>query len=354
MGFEQVEYTFPDGEDDKNSVEIEIESSSAEEVELDSKPAEEPAKEVKKVADDLEVEVVDDTPKADRGRKASEPPEEVTEDELENYSEKVRKRIKHFSKGYHDERRAKEAALREREELEAYARKIVEENQKLKETVSKNQATLIEQAKRGAAVELEQAKRAYKEAYEAGDSERVLDAQDKLTSAKVKLERLVSYKGQPLQNKETDVNVNTNATESRNQQRAAAPPPQPQPDDRAVAWADENPWFGSDDEMTSFALGFHQKLVKQGIDPTSDEYYEKINSRMRQVFPDEFEDTMDLDDEPAEAKQPKRKSNVVAPATRSQAPKKVKLTQTQVAIAKRLGVPLEVYAKQVAEEMRKA
>ena len=313
MGFEQVEYTFPEGDDD-NNVEIEIEGSSAEEVELDAKPEKEDTKEVKKVAEDLEVEVVDDTPKADRGRKASEPPEEVTEDELENYSEKVRKRIKHFSKGYHDERRAKEAALREREELEAYARKIVEENQKLKETVTKNQATLIEQAKRGAAVELEQAKRAYKEAYESGDSDRVLDAQDKLTSAKVKLDRLASFKGQPLQNQETDVNVNTNATEESKTRAAAAPSPQPQADDRALAWADENPWFGSDDEMTSFALGFHQKLLKQGIDPSSDEYYEKINSRMRQVFPDEFEDTIDID-EPAEAKQPKRKSNVVAPAT---------------------------------------
>ena len=101
--------------------------------------------------------------------------------------------------------------------------------------------------------------------------------------------------------------------------------------------------------MTSFALGLHNKLVKEGLDPKSDDYYEKIDSRMRQVFPDQFED---YEPEP-EAEKPRRQSNVVAPATRSTSPKKVKLTQTQVNLAKRLGVPLDLYAKKVAEEMRK-
>ena len=119
-------------------------------------------------------------------------------------------------------------------------------------------------------------------------------------------------------------------------------------DEKAEAWRQENGWFGTDDEMTAFALGSHQKLVKSGVDPKSDEYYEKINSRMRQVFPENFGAA---DPDPEELK-PKR-SNVVAPATRSTAPKKIVLTQTQVAIAKRLGVPLELYAKHVAEEMRK-
>ena len=94
----------------------------------------------------------------------------------------------------------------------------------------------------------------------------------------------------------------------------------------------------------------HQKLVKQGINPRSDEYYEKINSRMRQIFPDQFSDG---DDEEPEEVKPRRKTNVVAPATRSTAPRKIVLTQTQVALAKRLGVPLEEYAKQVAMELRK-
>ena len=121
-------------------------------------------------------------------------------------------------------------------------------------------------------------------------------------------------------------------------------------DERASEWAQSNTWFGTDDEMTSFALGLHTKLVKAGVDPQSDQYYESINTRMREVFPDNFEDT---DNSPEEA-QPRKQATVVAPATRSTAPKKVTLSRTQVSLAKRLGVPLDLYAKQVAEEMRKS
>ena len=176
----------------------------------------------------------------------------------------------------------------------------------------------------------------YKEAYESGDSDKVLEAQEELTDAKFKVEKVKNFKPTPLQQEETSVQTNY--------------APQPSFDAKAESWRQDNPWFGNDDEMTSFALGLHQKLVKSGIDPKSDEYYEKINSRMRQVFPDQFAD--EGDDEPEETK-PRRKTNVVAPATRSTAPKKIVLTQTQVALAKRLGVPLEEYAKQVAMEMRK-
>jgi hypothetical protein len=122
----------------------------------------------------------------------------------------------------------------------------------------------------------------------------------------------------------------------------------PQPDIRAQQWQKDNPWFGSDDEMTSFALGYHQKLVKEGADPQSDDYYEKINSRMRQIFPEQFGE-----EEPERVAEPRRRAPVVAPVTRSVAPKKITLTKTQVALAKRLGVPLEEYARQVAMEMRK-
>jgi hypothetical protein len=104
--------------------------------------------------------------------------------------------------------------------------------------------------------------------------------------------------------------------------------------------------------MTSFALGLHNKLVKSGVDPRSDEYYESLDTRMRQVFPDNFDDTSDDADGDDEKRTPKRQANVVAPATRSTAPKKVILTQTQVNLAKRLGVPLDEYAKQVAIQMR--
>jgi len=343
MPFQKVEYSFPDEEE--TSTDIEIEDSSAIEIDLSGKPQTapepepEPTAEVEDDKDDYEVEVVDDTPKADRNRKPSEPPAEVTDEELEEYSDKVRNRIKHFSKGYHDERRAKETALRERQELERLAQQLVEENKNLKGTVSKNQEALLEQAKRTAAGEAILAKRAYKMAYEAGDSDKLLEAQEKLTNAKIKADRLENLMPETLQQEETPVQ-----TEQIQEQST----PAPIVDDRANDWAASNTWFGQDDEMTSFALGLHNKLVKEGINPQTEEYYEKIDSRMRQIFPDNFEDVGEI-----EAAQPKRKANVVAPATRSTAPKKIRLTQTQVAVAKRLGLTPEQYAKQVAIDMRK-
>jgi hypothetical protein len=314
---EKVEFEFPDEAEEKKP-------KASKEVEVDE--------------EEIEVEVVSDVPPEDRNRKPSDPPEDVTDEELENYSEKVKKRLQKFSKGYHDERRAKEAAQREREEALRLAKTLVEENKKLKGTVSKNQEALLEQAKKAVVAELEQAKRKYKEAYESGDSDAVVSAQEALTSAKLKAERVSNFKLPPLQDKETDVKPQSEQDKDSETEQVPV-------DSRAHEWAKENKWFGTDDEMTSFALGLHNKLVKQGVDPKSDEYYEKINSRMRQVFPEQFEETEAED-------KPKRKS-VVAPATRSTAPKKVRLTETQVALAKKLGVPLELYAKQVAEEMRK-
>jgi len=318
----KVEFNFPDP--DKGDIQVEVEGQESEkEAKVQAKP-------------ELEIEVVDDTPPKDRNRKASDPPEDVTDEELEDYSEKVRKRLQHFSKGYHDERRAKETAFREKEEALRIAQQLVEENNKLKGTVGKNQEILLDQAKRATAAELEQAKFKYKQAYESGDSDAVLSAQEDLTSAKIKADRLNNFKLPVAQQPEKVV-----------QQQQFTPAPSV--DEKAVRWQQANPWFGSDDEMTSFALGLHQKLVKQGLDPKSDEYYEKINSRMRQVFPEEvsFEESEQVEEKP------RKKSNVVAPATRSTAPRKIVLTQTQVAIAKRLGVPLELYAQKVAEEMRK-
>jgi len=348
MAFEKVEYSFPDEQEDIKKPEIE--SSSAIEIDLDkgkgkkeeAKAEPEPEPEVKpepEAEKELEIEVVDDTPKADRNRKTSEPPEDVTEEELEDYSEKVRKRIQHFSKGYHDERRAKEAAFREKQELEALAQSLVDENKKLKGSVNKNQTALLEQAKKGAKSELETAKNAYKVAYEAGDAEAVVAAQESLTAAKIKTDKLNNFKLPTLQEEETPVNKTADTK--------STPAPQVA-DERAMTWAKANPWFGTDDEMTSLALGLHNKLAKQGVDLQSDEYYEAINTRMQQLFPEQFEDVAQM-----EVEKPKRKANVVAPATRSTSPRKVTLTQTQVSVAKRLGLTPEQYAKQVAIEMRK-
>ena len=346
MAFQKVEYNFPDDE----KKDIDIESSSAVEIDISGKKKEEADEsksqennkrsEVAPVEDNFEIEVVDDTPKADRNRKASEPPEEVTDEELQKYSDQVQKRIKHFSKGYHDERRAKESAFREKQELESLARTLGEENKKLKGNVSKNQEALLEQAKKGASVELEQAKKAYKNAYESGDADAVVEAQDSLTNAKIKTDKLQNFKLPTLQEAETPVQPETDSVPKTQAQQ--------QVDQKAVSWSQKNPWFGTDDEMTSLALGLHNKLAKQGVNLQSDEYYEAIDTRMRQLFPDNFDGGGKL-----EGEQPKQKPNVVAPATRSLPVKKVKLSKTAVTIAKKLGVPLELYAQMVAEEMRK-
>ena len=328
MAFQKVEFEFPDGE--QESTEIEIEESGEVEIDLSGKKTEEDYKEPEpepepEVEDKVEVEVYDDTPKADRNRKPSEPPADVTDEELADYSEKVQQRIKHFSKGYHDERRAKEAAQREREELEQYAQRLIDENRELKGTVNKNQEALLEQAKRATESELEAAKQTYKEAYESGESDRVVEAQEALTNAKIRSDRLDNFELSPLQEEETTVQ----------QPRVADP--------RADKWANDNPWFRENQEMRDVAMAIHQSLMRNNITPQADNYYEEIDSRMRSFYPDYFNEG-----EIEEVEKPKPRSNVVAPAARSTSPKKVRLSQSAQAIAKRLGVPLDEYAKQMA------
>ena len=346
MPRQNVEFEFPDPDEDEATQEVEVDVVEEDApLEVAGAVGREDMKSAKDKniiqAGEVEIEVEDDTPEADRGRKASPPPEEVTNEELENYSDKVKNRIKHFSKGYHDERRAKEEAQREREALETYTKNLMAENEKLKGSVDQSHNTLIESAKKQVNGEMALAQRQYKEAYESGEPDKILEAQTSLNTAQIRLEKVNGLKPkqiQPLQSTTTPV-----------QKQVEAPQPQVQRDEKAEAWRDNNPWFGSDDEMTAFALGLHNKLTKEGIDPKTDTYYEKINTRMQQVFPDQFDDG--IEDEPEAPKQ--KSSNVVAPATRSTAPKKIRLTQSQIAIAKKLGVPLETYAKQAAELMRK-
>jgi hypothetical protein len=288
-----------------------------------------------------EIEIVDDTPPEDRGRKPmAEPPREFADDELAKYDVSVQQRIKHFTKGYHEERRAKEAAFREREEALNIAQSIVEENKKLKGSLGQNQAAVLDSYKKLAANDLEKAKSKYKEAYESGDSDAITEAQANLTTAAMRAERVNNIKSPPLQEEKTVVQ---RREEARNE-----PVSTPEPDYKAQDWQQRNQWFGKDEEMTSFALGLHTKLINSGINPKSDEYYERLNSRIRQVFPESFESEKTVD-----APTPRPAKSNVAPATRSTAPKKIVLTQTQVNLAKRLGVPLELYARKVAEEMRK-
>ena len=321
MTVEQTEFEFPDEAEDnprKGGKVVEPEP----EVKADAEP---------------EIEVIDDTPEEDRNRKPmTEPPKEVTDEELAKYDESVQKRIKHFTKGYHDERRAKEAAQREKDEALRFAQALAEENKQLKGSVNQNQIALLEQAKKVVANELEVAKRQYKEAYEAGDSDALVNAQEALTLARMKAEKVQNFKPTPLQVEETPVQIAP-------QPQQAAPV-----DEKLLAWQEKNQWFGSNKRMTAYALGLHEDLVGEGIPAGSDEYYKRINADMRERFSDQFGA-----EESVDAKPQRTKSNVVAPATRSTAPRKIVLTQTQVQIAKRLGVPLELYARKVAEEMRK-
>ena len=341
MPFQKVEFEFP--QDEELSTEIEIEPSSEIEVELPGKEKTEVlAPEVQSEPEpevEPELEIINDIPEKDRNRTASEPPEDVTDEELADYSDKVQKRIRHFSKGYHDERREKEAAERQRNELENVVRQVLSENQNLKDTVSKNREVLLSQAKDGIETELSQARFAYKRAHEEGDTEKLLKAQERLTAASFKKDNLTKLEQEALQETESVV------------EDVQQPVNRPAPDPKAVAWKDRNSWFGNlnYEPETAFALGLHKQITgAEQIPADSEEYYEKLNFRMQAKFPELFEEA-----DKQEINAPKPKSgNVVAPATRSTAPKKIRLTQTQVALAKRLGLTPAQYAKQVAIDMR--
>ncbi len=285
-----------------------------------------------------EIEVVDDTPVVDQGRTLlTEAPADVTDEELTKYSDqKLKDRLAHLGKGYHEERRAKEVASRERDEAVRMAQSVVAENQKLQGSLATNQNALLEQAKRTVASEIEDAKRAYREAQESFDTDGIIEAQQKLNTAMIRADRVANYRPPPVQ-------APQNVVQPQQQAQQAA-----QLDSKTQAWQEGNAWFGSNRKMTAYALSLHEDLVESGIPVASDEYYKRINADVRERFPETF--AGDAADAPTSQR---RQSNVVAPATRSTAPRKVVLTQTQVNLAKRLGVPLELYARKVAEEMRK-
>ena len=283
---------------------------------------------------DIELEIQDDTPEEDRGREPlpKELVEELEADELEDYSEKVKNRLKQMKKVWHDERRAKEAADRERQEAITFAQRILEENKKLKNSLSAGQKTLVSTAMSAAEMELSQARRQYKEAYDSGDSDQILEAQEKLSEVTSKLNDLKKYKP-ALQEEETDVNIE------------AQQAPVARPDPRASSWQERNTWFGQDPEMTSAALGLHQKLVDSGMDPRSDEYYQRIDNTMRRRFPEYFgnEETTNGGGKPVTRTETKP-ATVVAPASRSTSSKKVTLKPSEVNLAKKLGLTPQQYA----------
>lgn len=302
--------------------------------------------------DKLEIEVEDDTPPEDRGRKPGPPPEELSDDELASYDEKVQQRFKKFTRGYHDERRAKEQALREKQAAEEFARQVFEENKRLQQQLSSGSKEYIETSKTAAQAELDAAKEKYRKAYEAGDADALVEAQAQIARATVKIDRAASMK--PIEVEDREEFKPAKATE----------PDQPKVSPRTKRWLDTNSdWFGVDDEMTMAAMGIDKKLQREygaGYVGT-EEYFREVDKTMRKRFPEYFEAQSDEDDDQPPRKRsapadeddesPRRASKpstVVAPASRSTSPSRVKLKQSQVALARKLGITPEQYAKQVA------
>lgn len=300
-----------------------------------------------KTEEKFAVEIEDDTPPEDRGRKAAPPPDDPTDEELSSYDEKVQARIKKFTRGYHDERRAKEAALREREAAEQFAKQVYEENQRLKDQLKTGSEVFIEQNKSSAQLELESAKKRYKEAYESGDADGVAEAQMAITKATLKIDRAEQMR--PIEEPETP-----------------PPPTKSNVSPRTQKWIQENSdWFGADEEMTMAAMGLDKKLKSQYGDAYAgtEEYFRTIDKTMRKRFPEHFAQSYEEDDAsyesqtPDEEEQPRRATKIaspVAPATRSTPPNRVRLKGSEATIARRLGVPIEEYAKQVAILRRSA
>ena len=291
-------------------------------------------------AEKIEVEVESDVPVQDRGKTPSQPEfvESMENDELDEYSEAAKQKIAGFRKIYHDERRAKEEADRERQEAINIAKQLYEENRALKGRVNNSEKYAVDSFKTTAERELEMARREYKEAYDSGDGDRLVEAQEKMTTARIKLDKAENV-SQNMQE--------TNALqEEKNEVKIQQQPERPVRDQKAASWQDRNSWFGQDDEMTSLALGLHEKLVKENgmAYATTDEYYKRIDETMRKRFPENFEEVED--------EKPRQKpSTVVASASRSTSSKKIKLSTSQQTIAKKLGLTNEQYARELIKEM---
>jgi hypothetical protein len=284
---------------------------------------------------DVEIEIVDDTPIQDRGRRPlGREVEDPTDDEIESYTRGAQDRIKELTHARHDERRAKEALLREKQELERLAQHMVEENKRLKQYVNNGTEQYGAMAQTAAGAELEKARRDYKAAQESFDTDAILAAQEALFEAKAKLQQAQNFRPPPLQVDEYEVQPRQQQTQSV------------QPDEKTLRWQAKNQWFGSDgfEEVTSFALGLHQKLVNSGVDPRQDEYFEQIDARVKSKFPEVFGGN---EDRPKSSETPRRPSSVVAPASRSTGVRKVQLTPSQAALIKKYNLDPKKYVAEV-------
>ena len=317
---EKVEFEFPDEVEAKGKEEA---APPAEELEAKNTP-------------EIEIEVEDDTPPEDRGRQPL--PKEVVQkleievNELDQYSEDAKKKMIQMKKVWNDERRRADAADRERQEALEATRRLHEENKRMKELLSNGEKEYLAAMKTAADLQLEMAKKSYKDAYEAGDSEGMMNAQQSITNATLQLDRVKNFKMPALQEEKNEVQIQPRQTQAV------------QPDEKSLRWQARNQWFGAPgfEEVTSYALGLHQKLVNGGIDPRNDEYFEQIDARVKSKFPEVFGGAEDKN-RTTEAKKP---STVVAPAGRSTGVKKVQLTPTQAALVQKFKLdPKKYYAE---------
>lgn len=291
--------------------------------------------------EDVEVKIVDDTPPEDQ---FVEPLTDEIKDDLEkidesdDYTNNVRLKFKQYKKAWHDERRAKESAFREQQEALAAAQRILDENRKLKNMLESGEKELISNYKSSAELEVDKAERNYKEAYDSGDADKLLEAQRELVRAEMKLDKAKSYKP-TVQMPENDV------------QTTQQPQPTQQMDPKVASWVSRNTWFVDQNKiaMRKYAEGVHEELAarygKAYIG--TDEYFKSIDKEVVRRFPEEFASTTKNEevDKPTRTKP----STVVAPAKRSTSSKQVVLTKTQAALAKKLGLSNEQYAREMTK-----
>lgn len=292
-----------------------------------------------KEEDKLEIEVADDTPEADRGKwNADNVSTDTKEEEAAAYSQRVRDRIAKETAKVHAERRAKEDRERQLNELSGAAKKLIEENNRLKGLIENGEKVLMSESTGRIDGQIAAAKAAYREAVEAGDVNGQLAAQENLAKAIAEKDRMSTYRPAPIPR-----------TDEKDFDKYTAPVQQQQqvmPDQRALSWQEQNKWFGRDEGMTAYAMGLHSQMVnREGIMPQGDTYWNRLDTEMRKRFPEKF---------PTNSRsEPRRTDTVVAPAVRSnngKVTRKVTLTSSQVQLARRLGLTVEQYAEQVALE----
>jgi hypothetical protein len=284
---------------------------------------------------EVEVEIVNDELDEDKDQKIPEKEGvDPSDEELSSYSEKVQGRINKLTRARHDERIAKESIAREKQELERIAQQLFDENNQLKKYVNTGSEQYITQSKTLAERELDSARAQYKAAQEAFDADAILAAQESLLEAKMKINAINNFKQTPLQTSENRV------------QPRSYESPEPQLDEKTLRWQAKNQWFSADgfEDVSSYALGLHKKLMNSGYDPQSDEYFEQIDARVREKFPEVFGNERQKSNETS-----KRPTSVVAPAARSSGSKKIQMTPRAMALAKKFGITPQQYAAQVAK-----